>query len=257
MSHLVVDLDDPRTWPNEIRAELDKNLDSLIKERLARREFDSSNDRWHKPAPSTPYTKQAEALILDRMDKEELRVFHATRLLDPNEVRRGGLRPLAIEERTAKLRELAIQGLLQGFTDDIDEAIGRVDLKDESFRIREAWVWATPMRRYLHDGGCDVFFQNWGGEAVQRLAEMASPELEAAIRQIGEPAVVIARIPAIGVCEGATSRLAPTMVELAMEASRRIDVPIGAWDVRAKQPFAAEWIEDIVSPNHPKVAEPT
>lgn len=99
-----------------------------------------------------------------------------------------------------------------------------------------------------------MFFEHWGGEAVQRLAQMASPELEAAIRQIGVPAVVIARIPAIGVCEGATSRLPPTIVELALEASNRIEVPVGAWDVRTKQPLPPEWIEDIVPPSHPKVA---
>jgi hypothetical protein len=34
MTNRVVDLDDQETWPAEIRAELDKNLDSLIKERL-------------------------------------------------------------------------------------------------------------------------------------------------------------------------------------------------------------------------------
>ncbi len=70
------------------------------------------------------------------------------------------------------------------------------------------------------------------------------------------PAVVIARMPAIGVCEGATSRLPPTMVELALEASGEIEVPVGAWDVRAKQPFPSGWIEDVLSPDHPSVATP-
>jgi hypothetical protein len=136
------------------------------------------------------------------MEKEELRVFHATRLLDFDEVRREGLRPLVFEERIDKLRGLAAQGRLPDFTGNIDEALGRVDLRGISLGNRETWVWATPLRRFLHDGGCDVFFEHWGGEAVQRLAQMASPELEAAIRQIGDPAVVIAKIPAIGVCEG-------------------------------------------------------
>jgi hypothetical protein len=99
MSKRVVDLDDPGSWPSEIRAELDGNLDSLIEERLAERKYDLSGDRWHKPAPPTSLTERAHKLILERMEKEELRVFHATRLIDFDQVRREGLRPLVLEER--------------------------------------------------------------------------------------------------------------------------------------------------------------
>jgi hypothetical protein len=253
MSKRVVDLDDLESWPNEIRAELDRNLDSLIAERRAERKYDLSADRWFKPAPPMPFTERACDLILKRMETERLRVFHATRLLDFDEVRRDGLRPLVLQERVSRLRDLAKRGRLNGISDGVDELIAGVDLSDKYFTIREMRVWATPRRRYLHDGGCDVFFEHWGGEAVQRLARMASPELEAAIKQIGAPAVVIANIPAIGVCEGSTSRMPPTMVELALQASGRINVSIGAWDVRTKQPFPPEWIENIVPPDHPSV----
>jgi len=254
MLHSVVDLDEPKSWPNEIREELGKNLDYLIEERAAEREYDLSSDRWLQPAPPSPFTKRAHRLILDRMQAEELRVFHATRLLDFDEVRTKGLLPLVFDERINRLRELAAQRRLAGFAEDIDAATGRVDANDPYLSTREGQVWATPMRRYLHDGRCDVFFEHWGGEAVQRFTMMASPQLEAAIKQIGEPAVVIAKIPAIGVCERAISQLPQTMVELALASSGRIEVPVGAWDVRAKVPFLPEWIEDIVPPDDPTVA---
>lgn len=255
MSDGIVDLDDMETWPDEVREQLSRNLDGLVAEYAAQRDFDLSGDRWSQTSPSKLLTDSAHELITEHMGRERLRVFHATRLLDCNEVRVGGLRPLALDERIQKLRDLAAQGRLPGFNGQIDEVIGRVDLTDRFFTIREQLVWATPMRRYLHDGGCDVFFEHWGGEAVQRLAAMACPELETAIQNIGKAAVVVVNIPALGCCKAADWRLPPTMLELALEASGQIDVAIGAWDVRTAQAIPADWIEDIVPPSDAKLAD--
>ncbi len=255
-AEVVVDLDDLGSWPAEVRSELDEKLDGLIAEYDAQTQFDLSGDHWFKPPPPKPLTRRAQLVITEQMKAMKLRVFHATRLLDFNEVVRDGIRPLVLDERVARLRELAAQRRLADFEDEIGEIIGRVDLTDNCFTIREARVWATPLRRYLHDGGCDVFFDHWGGEAVQRLAHMASPALEAAIQGIGNPAVVVAKIPALGFCKRSNWRLAPTMLELALEASGRVEVSVGAWDVCAELPIPPEWIEGVVPPDDATVSDP-
>jgi hypothetical protein len=73
------------------------------------------------------------------------------------------------------------------FAREIDALIAKVGIEIDFFRGREGQVWGTPLHRFLHDGGWDVFFRLWGGEAIQRLAAMPSPELEAVIQSVGIP----------------------------------------------------------------------
>ena len=53
-----------------------------------------SGDRWHKPSPPAPATKEADQIIHREMADRRIRVFHATRLVDFDSVRSEGLHPL-------------------------------------------------------------------------------------------------------------------------------------------------------------------
>ena len=187
------------------------------------------------------------------MQERELRVFHATRLLKYDEVRTNGLRLLSYPETVARLREI-LTGPLAGLNLNLDQIISDANLNSPLFGHREGRVWATPLRRYLHDGGCKVFFESWGGEAVERIATKASPALVRGIRSIGTPGVVVFRMPALGFCEFGDLQLAPTMIELALERDPTIDVIVGGWDVCCSSVIPAEWIEGVLPPNDPSLA---
>jgi hypothetical protein len=241
-----VDLDRELSWPAGIITEITPLLPRILAEREATLAFDLSGDRWFSSCPPISSTKAAHGIINREMADRRLRVFHATRLLDFDMVRREGLRPLNLDYQIETMQKLLLATGQFASVSEIDELIAMVDIKDNFFRGREGQVWATPLRRFLHDGSCDVFFDHWGGEAIQRLAAMASPRLEVGIQLLGAPAVVTASIPAFGCCSFAEWRLAPTMVELMLERASQIKGSPGAWDVLVKQAIPAEWIESVL-----------
>jgi hypothetical protein len=241
-----VDLDRELSWPTRIITEITPLLPSIQAEREATSAFDLSGDRWFGSAPQTPATKAAHETINRSMADRRLRVFHATRLLDFDLVLREGLRPLNLDYQVETMRNLLLATGQFASVSEIDELIAKVNIEDKFFRGREGQVWATPLRRFLHDGDCNVFFEHWGGEAIQRLAAMASPRLEAGIQSLGAPAVVTASIPAFGYCCFTEWRLAPTMVDLMLERANHIEGPPGAWDVLVKQAIPAGWIESVL-----------
>jgi hypothetical protein len=250
-----VDLDRELSWPAGIITEIAPLLPSILAEREATLAFDLSSDRWFSSGPPTWSTKAAHRIINREMAGRRIRVFHATRLLDFDAVRREGLRPLDLKHQINTMRNALVATGQFGSLNDIDELIAMVDIEDEFFRGREGQVWATPLRRFLHDGDCDVFFKHWGGEAIQRLAAMVSPELEVGIQSLGAPAVVTASIPAFGCCNFGEWRLAPTMVALMLERARQIESSREAWDVLVKQAIPAEWIESVLPKDDVTLAE--
>jgi hypothetical protein len=118
------------------------------------------------------------------MADRRIKIFHATRLLDFDTVRHEGLRPLDLNHQINTMRAALLAAAQFASVSDIDALIATVNTNDEFFRGREGQVWATPLRRLLHDGGCDVFFDHWGGEAIQRLAAMASRQLVIGIQSL-------------------------------------------------------------------------
>jgi len=59
--------------------------------------------KWTKPWPAKSKTAHVTAVIQEQMQERELRVFHATRLLNYDEVRTNGLRLLSYPETVARL----------------------------------------------------------------------------------------------------------------------------------------------------------
>lgn len=249
----MVDLDNIETWPETIRYAIGQHIDGLVREREEERLFERSGDKWTKPWPAKPETAHVTAVINESMRDRELRVFHATRLIDYEEVRSNGLRLLSYAERINRLREIA-SGPLAALNLDLDAIIEKATLDSPFFGHREGMVWATPLRRYLHDGGCEVFFTSWGGEAVERIATTASPALARGVLSIGTPGVVVFRIPALGFCEFSDGRLAPTMMDLVLEREATITFCLGGWDVCCKSAIPPEWIEAVLPPTDPSLA---
>jgi hypothetical protein len=246
----AIDLDREQSWPSAIVAEVTSLLPSILRERQATTAFELSGDRWHNPVPPTLSTKAAYGIINHQMADRRIKIFHATRLLDFDTVRHEGLRPLDLDHQINTMRAALLAAGQFASVSEIDALIATVNTNDDFFRGREGQVWATPLRRLLHDGGCDVFFDHWGGEAIQRLAAMASRELEIGIQSLGAPAVVTASIPAFRCCTFSDWRLAPTMVGLMLERAGMTEKSWEAWDVLVKQAIPAEWIESVLPNDH-------
>jgi len=242
----AVDLDRKQSWPAAIVAEVTPLLPSILTECQATTAFELSGDRWHKPTPPTLSTKAAYGIINHQMADRRIKVFHATRLLDFDTVRREGLRPLNLDHQINTMRAALLAAGQFASVCEIDALIATVNISDDFFRGREGQIWATPLRRLLHDGSCDVFFDHWGGEAIQRLAATTSRQLVKGIQSLGAPAVVTASIPAFGCCTFSDWRLAPTMVNLMLERATMTEKSWGAWDVLVKQAIPAEWIESVL-----------
>lgn len=250
----AIDLDKEQSWPTAIIAKVAPLLPSILSERQGTTAFELSGDRWHSPAPPTLSTKAAYGIINHQMADRRIKIFHATRLLDFDSVRHGGLRPLDLDHQISTMRAALLAAGQFASASEIDALIATVNTNDDFFRGREGQVCATPLRRLLHDGGCDVFFDHWGGEAIQRLAAMASRQLVTGIQSLGAPAVVTASIPAFGCCAFSEWKLAPTMVRLMLERAGMTQKCWEAWDVLLKQAIPAEWIESVLPKDHPSLA---
>lgn len=252
----VVDLDDFSTWPDGVREKIIRALPDLDEERAQERRWERSEDKWLKPSPPQPVKDRLIAELNESMRDREIRVFHATRLVDFDEVRKLGLRALSFSDRFERLRALEREGQLSNMTENVDEILSRVDLAAPFLTNREGSVCATPLRALLHDGGCDVFYEQWGGEAVERIAASGSTELLNALKRVGEPAVVVFRIPAFGACIFSDGRLAETMIEVVTKFERKSDDDVSAWDVVIKADVPPDWVEDVYPPTDPSLRAP-
>lgn len=248
----VIDLDNVDTWPPAMVREIIPLLASILKEKEADLQYCISGDRWHKPSPPSPAANAAHRTIKREMAGRRIAVFHATRLLDWDSVLREGLLPLDLAKQISAMKEGLVASSQFHAESEIDSLLASVDLS--LLEGREGQVWGTPLRRYLHDGGCDVFFNHWGGEAIQRLAHMASAKLETAIRRLGTPAVVTFAMPAFGCCTFGDLRLPTTMVGLLLERAGLIERNLECWDVLLKRSVPPDWIQSVLPNNHTSLA---
>lgn len=250
----VIDLDCLRSWPPRVVEALEATWRRIAAERDAYHRHLESGAHWLSPAPPRPAEQALTALILQEAAARELRVFHATRLLAPQDVTESGLRPLVIRERLDRLAELAASWP-EPLREQLRSGLGRLDVTAPYYAVREGQVWFTPLRRYLHDGGCDVFLEHWGGEAIQRIASRISRPVEAMLRSHGTPAVVVASIPALGWCRRSVDRLPLAMITLYLAAQGH-DAAVEAWDVVLQRPVPPERIECVVAPGDSRVSWP-
>lgn len=247
----VVDLDRIDSWPETIRQHLVANEAELRSERIADHEYILS-DTMHRllnESPEMQVWDWTKDFIAGVMSEHDIRVFHATRLLDADAIRREGLQRLSFETVIPRVKA----ALSPRLAAELDERLTAMVEDDGYFAHRQGSVWLTPQRRFLHDGGCDIFFEHFGGEAVQRLAGEEG-ELVEALQALGKPQVVVARIPATGWCRFADGRLPQSMIELFLERQGDWDPMDYGWDVMLERDIPADRIEAIVDPRDPAVA---
>lgn len=243
---IVVDLDKPNEWPGEILNLLYTNEFDLGKQILARREFDLKGSiyRMENAGPDTTVLDCVESRVSLEMAKHEYRAFHATRLVNECTMYRDGLIPLDIVSRLSTVGAQLPAKLAQ----DLHRSFDEMDSQSKFIESREGRVWLTPMRRFLRNGGCDVFFGHFGGEAIQRLSLNASPDVHEAIKELGQPKVVVCRIPSVGWCRFAGSRLPRTMIELFLEHRGEWEALEVGWDVSLDRIVPPARIEQILDP---------
>ena len=244
------------TWPKEVTSFLRAHSKELRLEREADRDYALSptNFRLMNGGPSMPRCNEAKALIASVMAHQELLAFHATRLIDIDEVQRRGLLRLNLEQQINRLKaHLSDAGAYEELAED-DDALAKILKADSFFSRREGAVWATPCRKSLHDGGCDVFFGSYGGEAIERMAGCSQGKLELCLKQIGNPAVIIVRYPAYGWCEFTHSRLPQSMIELHLQHEGEWEAMDYGWDIMIKRDIPAQNIVAILPPDHSSVA---
>lgn len=247
----IMDLDDSGSWPRRIRTYMDRHLSSLEAERRIVNEFYGSGDRWDQPRPQTPSIDTFYTLVQEATADKRLRVFHATRVVEKSSIKKMGLNVLSMDERLEAIKLVArdrpaIRNL------NFDRLFEKARLEDPiGFENRPGKLYAVPLRRLLFDGGCDELLGSFGGEALRRVAQHTELRLEEELKRIGEPAVVVATIPAHGFCKFSAERLPETMLTLALSEQGSTKFALEAWDVMMTESVPAEWIEAVLDPESP------
>ncbi len=160
-----VDMNNIATWPREVTKFLTTHSEELRIERKADQDYclSSSEFRIMKNPPQMSRWREAEILIKNMMADRELIAFHATRLIDFDGVRKSGLLTLDLTQHVVRIKKALQNVAAADELAEIDAAVTKVLEADDNFIKRECAVWATPHRASLHDGGCDVFFDSYGG----------------------------------------------------------------------------------------------
>ena len=251
-----VDMDKITTWPSEVTTFLTTHSEELRFERKAHQNYtlSPSNFRIINEPPPMPRWSEAKALIESAMAERELIAFHATRLVDYRDVQKDGLLRLNLAQHVARLKKLLQSASAVDEVAEVDAAVTKMLQADSLFLKREGAVWATPHRASLHDGGCDVFFESFGGEALERIAGYARGKLERRLKQLGEPAVVIFRYPAYGWCKFTHARLPQSMIELHLHHESRWEAMDYGWDIMINQDVPAKNIVAVMPLDDLKVA---
>ncbi|RWD28661.1 hypothetical protein [Mesorhizobium sp.] len=250
-----VDMDKIATWPTRVTAFLTAHSRELRAEREADHKYTLSPSTYRimNDAPPMPRWDEAKALIENVMADRELVAFHATRLIDFDHIRKDGLMMLDLEQHVARLKgHLQDAGAVDELA-EVDAAVTKMLKADSFFNNREGAVWATPHRASLHDGGCDVFYESYGGEAIERIAGYARGKLEQRLKQLGTPAVVIIRYSAYGWCKFTHGRLPQSMIELHLQHEGDWEAMDYGWDIMINRDVPAENIVAVVPLDDPAV----
>jgi hypothetical protein len=188
---VLIDLDDPTTWPPELRA---------IAERLwadARSSID----------PDGGMDQLRELIQSDEIDEaligHELLVFHATRLL-PHEnelVLRDGIQPASEGWQRERLR--LASGHHPGLLDEtvIEQIVDHGPLRWQGTRGRAGLVHFVHARSTVveHARDYDRLFIAWGGEIIYWQDTTPDDARTAALRELtaaSVPTLVVGRLPA-------------------------------------------------------------
>lgn len=194
----MIDVDDPTTWPSEVRAIVDEYAGAIVS--------------WSEYSPggaSSDFARMdlsgtMELEFRDAIGAQPVMLFHATRLLEHEiaAIRTDGLAPLDEEVRAERIQQAAarVPGALSEPEVELLMASGPLHW-DHPQRMRLGQSWFVT-RTVLTDSGLDEIFSRWGGEAISWAAHGADDDArrcEAIIDRlsaISHPAVVIVAVDA-------------------------------------------------------------
>lgn len=222
----TVDVDDPTTWPPDVR-----------------RTVVDAADLIHDPDNTTDLEPGDEARqrIAEALDGCRVLVHHATRL-HPHEVamvREQGLRTLDDDLIREKLDACVTHGLLSPIARD--ELWAQRAPLDDDMAVRAGMVWATSSRASISEqnSGARALLQNWGGEATYWRHERSGR-----LRGFGDPMVVSFTIDAV---EDRAHRWSPGLANALLGTHLRL--PDSTSDVRILHPIVSGDIVDIAAPS--------
>ncbi|WP_433456563.1 hypothetical protein ACQPXS_47225 (plasmid) [Streptomyces sp. CA-142005] len=177
---LVVDADDPTTWPQPFAA--------FVQQRAT--EADLEELDLYVDLPLHEHEDEARRMLAGHL----VRVRHCTRLLDHEAemIRAQGLRPLDLALVHERLDQALERGLL---TEEQHAMLARENsLTHGRWGRRDGQVClvlsTAPLEHNLP--GVRRFFSFWGGEAIYWRYHETHPELAAVLSTIGRPALVTA-----------------------------------------------------------------
>lgn len=253
-----LDMDKIESWPVELTDFLSAHSGQLRRERQADHDYSLSPStyRIEHDAPPMPKWEEAKVLAEQLLLDRDLLAFHATRLIDFDHVRNEGLIMLDLERHIEGLKGHLLDAGATEEMVEVDAAVTKMLDADGWFTRRQGAVWATPMRKSLHDGGCDVFYESYGGEAMERIAGYAKGKLEGRLKTLGTPAVVVFRYPAYreGWCRFTAGRLSQSLIELFLQNEGDWEAMDYGWDIMIKRSVPADRILSVLPRDHADVA---
>lgn len=227
----AIDVDDPSSWPHELRAVVDQVAESHDPDAVA------ASDLW--------LGDDDDAEITAALADIHVRLYHATRLLpcEVDHVRTDGLR-LLDEELINRRITCAVEA---GAMNDADAAVLRTShvlVTDAYGRRRDQVCAGLTTAAFKHDvGAVDRLLTLWGGEAIYWLH--ADEPFASRLARIGSPAIIVLHSPAGRPGDNYFPSLPQALVGAVL------GVPDAGGDVFLRRAVPPDAIETIWSPGTP------
>lgn len=174
----IVDVDNPESWPLQLRAE----AEALAADLRGTTEYVGDLE-----LPDGCDERFRELLV-----GSQLMAYHATRLL-PHElasIRRQGLRLLTPELVSDRIRDAHAGGFISEAQRELLEG-GTVFSKDPAANRRDRICFFLSEETFKNQAGLWRLLSTWGGEAIYWEHDERS-DLVADLRRLGTPAIVVA-----------------------------------------------------------------
>lgn len=198
----MIDVSIPNTIPTDIRVAVFQYIDTLpdyIKETIKNHttacgsDFQCAIEKYMRPGKADNlYTT-----VIDSLERNRLLCFHATRILDENDVRKHGLHTNAPEQYLGYLKAtLEKLNIAQTHTVQAVEFI-----KQEYHRkyngYKSQLCFFTPLSSVCNEelAGYDQYCQNIGGELARWALKNRMPEVYQQLKSAGIPVIVEFSLP--------------------------------------------------------------
>jgi hypothetical protein len=195
---LVIDLENEKSWPLEIRRQFDANFDLFARYEAERiRLFELYQRDWfaHQREGGNRFSedrKRVIELVTEIASPHHLSGFHCTRLC-PDEIdaiRLGGMTPASADFLA---KRIAVRAAAGDISDSLATRLTGRNLAAEIYRTN--MIWFVNGSSILRDqSGLYRLFRHWGGEALYGLYER-DKEISPVLKRLGQPCIVEAVLP--------------------------------------------------------------